>query len=64
MTTGSEGGSSSTGYESFLASLCAHFGERTASSPPLFETTAEGLFEAFLGGLAPEHRQHYTCERG
>lgn len=33
----------------------------TFANQPLFTTDAEGLFEAFLNGLAPDARQHYTC---
>lgn len=28
---------------------------------PLFMTNAEGLFEAYLAGIQPNARQHYTC---
>lgn len=46
-------------YPHFSDTIQEHFA--AFSSKPLFTTDAEGLFEAFLNGLAPDARQHYTC---
>jgi len=48
------------GYDEFRAALIARFAANTVENPPLFTTTASGLFDAFLDAL-PAERQHYTC---
>jgi hypothetical protein len=32
-----------------------------AHNGPIYTTDAEGLWEAYLNGIAPEQRQHYNC---
>lgn len=49
------------GYPEFLDAVRARFTASTASSAPLFTTDAAGLWDAFLDGLPPADRQHYTC---
>lgn len=48
-------------YKAFLESIRARFAGVTGGAPPLFTTTATGLFEAFLSALPEDRRQHYTC---
>ena len=50
-------------YEEYVARLTGRLNERlqASSSPAVFSTDAEGLFEAYLGALPPEHRQYHTC---
>lgn len=49
------------GYLDFLESIRQRFINETAVNPPLFTTSASGLFDAFLDALPAEARQHYTC---
>ncbi|MEP7124866.1 MAG: hypothetical protein ABJE95_28315 [Byssovorax sp.] len=51
-------------YEALLASVRARFKSLTTpvdGKISLFSTTAPDLFDAYLEGLAPEHRQQSTC---
>jgi len=48
-------------YDDFLGSLRSRFAEIVSHGAPLFTTTAEGLFDAFLGALPADRRQHYNC---
>ena len=51
-----------TGYDDFSAELILRFTEETKTGSKLFQTDAEGVWEAFLTGF-PEGaiRQHYNC---
>jgi hypothetical protein len=48
-------------YSQLLACLRDRFAETTAGRTALFTTAVSGLFDAFLGALPPDRRQHYTC---
>lgn len=47
------------GYDEMVAVIRHSFAR--AAGNPIFTTDASGLFDAFLNGLPPEHRQHYKC---
>lgn len=46
-------------YEIFSGQIRQRFAE--FAGKPLFATSADGLFDAFLANLPSEYRQHYTC---
>lgn len=48
-------------YERFSAGLRARFVALVANGAPLFTTSAEGLFDAFLSALPADDRQQYAC---
>jgi hypothetical protein len=49
-------------YSEFLLRLQVGFAARSANGTrPLFTTSASDLFEAYLGAMPPEQRQHHTC---
>lgn len=48
------------GYEVFSNALRIRFADMSTDEA-LFTTDAEGLFEAFLGALPADRRQHYNC---
>lgn len=48
-------------YWTFLARIQDAFVERVASGTPLFDTNAEGLWDAYLEAFAPEVRQFHNC---
>lgn len=49
------------GYEDFLGAIRERFDLATKGEPPLFTTDASGLWDAFVGGLPADRRQHYAC---
>ena len=55
MQTVSSNDVSYSEFETIIANRVA------AVQGPLFKTDAQGLFAAYLGGIAEEHRQHYNC---
>ena len=48
-------------YQQLLAHVRDRFAGATTAKPALFTTNATGLFDAFLGALSTDRRQHYTC---
>lgn len=48
-------------YGDFLAEVQAHFNENMKTNPRLFETDAEGLWEAYLDEAPAGTRQSRTC---
>ncbi|PFK99892.1 hypothetical protein COJ01_17675 [Priestia megaterium] len=48
-------------YNEFLSSVRKRFKSLVNAGTKLFTTNATGLYEAYLGGLPEEARQHYNC---
>lgn len=58
---GCEAAGSDPDYDAFLARVNERFNRKVAGVLPLLTTDAAGLWEAYLGGFAPEFRQHNNC---
>jgi hypothetical protein len=48
-------------YEEFLQAIRRRFDAVMAAHTTLFVTDVTGLFDAFLGALPEQRRQHYKC---
>lgn len=48
-------------FDRYVSAMSARYRTLTAQTPHVFMTDAGDLFEVYLTHIAPERRQHYTC---